>query len=140
MYAKTVPWTAHWARAPQFEIFFWFVFVKFDCIIGIWFKPLVVNIKYVQYVFDSLIFLQEYRACVKRKQNNPQTPKNSSAPGPRPPVLNFLDPPLICVIWCHKFSWLNGGKSNIKTYARLSLEWGLLSVPHPMWRGTSVNV
>ena len=44
-------------RAYPFEIFVWFVFVKFDCI--------EVKTQCVQYVFYSLIWLQEHRVCVK---------------------------------------------------------------------------
>ena len=49
----------------------------------------------LQYLFYSLLSIQEHtRVCVKRHQNYLQTSKTI----PRPPVLKFLDPPLMSVL------------------------------------------
>ena len=57
---------------------------------------ILVNRQCLQYVFYSLFSLRKDRICMwKGHQNNRQT-KNSTAPGPRLPVLKFLDPSLLC--------------------------------------------
>ena len=39
------------------------------------------------------------RVCVKGASKQISDPKNSTAPGPRPPVLKFLDPPLKLILF-----------------------------------------
>ena len=64
------------------------VFINFDCIQT--YTLIFINIQCLQYVFYSLPLLQNIGyTCVKGYRNRP---KNSTAPGPRPPILKFLDP------------------------------------------------
>ena len=66
------------------------VFKNVDCIQT--FTLILINIQCLQYVFYSLLLLQNIGyTCVKGHQNRP---KNSTAPGPRRPILKFLDQPL----------------------------------------------
>ena len=66
------------------------VFKNFDCIQTL--TLILINIQCLQYVFYSLLLLQNIGyTCVKGYQNRP---KNSIAPGPRRPILKFLDQPL----------------------------------------------
>lgn len=56
---------------------------------------MVVNMYVLQHVFYSLLSIQKHMVCMKDIKTIFR-PKNYSAPGPRPPVLKFLDPPQVC--------------------------------------------
>ena len=80
-------------RAPPVWIILRMHFLKnFDIITRINF--IAINTKCLQYLFYSLLSLQKHRVCVKGHQNALRPKKNYTAPGLRPPVLKFLDPPL----------------------------------------------
>ena len=77
--------------APLFEIFYGCIFGKLDSITRINF--IVINMQCLQYVFYSLLPIQKHRVRMKDIKTIFR-PKNYTAPGPRAPVLKFLDPPL----------------------------------------------
>ena len=81
--AKADPAPVRRARAPLFEIFYWCIFGNFNSLLSINF--IVINMQCLQYVFYSLLSLQEHRVCVKGHQNNLQTsktiPRRDRAPG-----------------------------------------------------------
>ena len=64
------------------------IFGNFNSITRINF--IVNNMQCLQYVFYSILSLQQHRVCVMGHHF-----KKYTAPGPRPPVLKFLDPPLV---------------------------------------------
>ena len=80
------------ARAPRFEKCFELNFDCITCICVDFSQPAMFTICIL---FTSL--LQKLRVCVRGIKTNPR-PKNSTAPGPRPPVLKFLNPPLYYVL------------------------------------------
>ena len=55
---------------------------------------IVVIIHVYNYMYLILYCHLKHMVCVNRTPKQTPDPKNSTAPGPRPPVLKFLDPPL----------------------------------------------
>ena len=90
-YSKADPGPARRAPPPPpVEIYLGFIFVNFDC-----FTRIKFNYSYhtlFTKLYHSLLSQKKHRVCVKGHQIKPQTPRIL---GPRPPVLKFLDPPLI---------------------------------------------
>ena len=74
-----------------YENIFGFVFVIFDCITHMYYNCSQHAMCIICFLFSTLTTKTKGRVCVKGHQNNPQTPKNYTAPQ----VLKFLDPPLI---------------------------------------------
>ena len=90
--AKADPGPAHRARAPLFEHFWEFVFENFDCITRIFFSCSQHTMFTICISFSTLATIT-YILCEGASKQSPD-PTNSTAPGPRPPVLKFLDQPL----------------------------------------------
>ena len=80
-------------RAPPcLNFFFKFVFITFHCITRIYFNCSLHTMFTICILFSTLT--TKHRVCVKGASKQTSDPKNSTALGPRPPVLKFLDPPL----------------------------------------------
>ena len=79
------------APARLFEIIWGFVFLNFDFITRIYFNCSHYSLLTISILFSTLT--TKYRVCMKEESKQASDPKNST-PGPRPPVLKFLDPPL----------------------------------------------
>ena len=75
------------APPPLFDIFYGCIFGNFDSLTSI--NLIVINMQCLQYVFNSLLSLQEHRVCVKGHQNNLQTSKIIPRRDRAPRFLNF---------------------------------------------------
>ena len=65
---------------------------------------IVAIIQCLQNVPYSLLSLQNIMSmCEGPTSKQTPEPKNSTAPGPRPPILKFLDPPLVCSMFNRKW-------------------------------------
>ena len=90
-------------HVPPFEIFQGFVFVNFDCITRIYFNCIHHTMFTICTQFSTLT--TKHKVCVKGASKQISDAKNSTAPGTRPPVLKFLDPPLkhtTTAVHCHQ--------------------------------------
>ena len=94
--SKADPGQAHRARAPLFENFWVFVFENFDRITRIFFNCSQHTMFTICFSISTLA-TKTYNVCEGASKQSPD-PKNFTAPGPRPPVLKFLDPPLTIIV------------------------------------------
>ena len=97
-YTKADPGPARRACAPPPSLFeFFFLgggcFVNCDCITRVYFHRSHHAVLTICTLFSTVT--NEHTVCVKGTSKQTPDPMNSTAPGPRPPVLKFLDPPLI---------------------------------------------